>query len=118
MDIVSLYADDVIMFLHPKESDIQLVLKILEIFGEASGSLLSHVIPWPAFFLTSLTQITWQHPIVFILFIIDFGMRNPDLITNANPLYNCYFLRFSAHYLFLHYLWDTRVTTHVYYFLS
>jgi hypothetical protein len=30
---VSLYADDVIMFLHPKESDIQLVLKILEIFG-------------------------------------------------------------------------------------
>jgi hypothetical protein len=34
---VSLYADDVIMFLHPKESDIQLVLKILEIFGEASG---------------------------------------------------------------------------------
>ena len=35
--IVSLYADDVIMFLHPNESDIQLVLKILEIFGEASG---------------------------------------------------------------------------------
>jgi hypothetical protein len=34
---VSLYADDVIMFLHPKESDIQIVLKILEIFGEASG---------------------------------------------------------------------------------
>lgn len=34
---VSLYADDVIMFLHPKESDIQLVLKILEIFGKASG---------------------------------------------------------------------------------
>ncbi|KAL5652294.1 hypothetical protein ACJX0J_037752, partial [Zea mays] len=34
---VSLYVDDVIMFLHPKESDIQLVLKIIEIFGEASG---------------------------------------------------------------------------------
>jgi len=25
------------MFLHPKESNIQIVLKILEIFGEASG---------------------------------------------------------------------------------
>jgi hypothetical protein len=34
---VSLYADDVIIFLHPKESDIQIVLKILEIFGEALG---------------------------------------------------------------------------------
>jgi hypothetical protein len=34
---VSLYTDDVIIFLHPKESDIPIVLKILEIFGEASG---------------------------------------------------------------------------------
>jgi hypothetical protein len=34
---VSLYADDVIMFLHPKESNIQIVLKILEIFGESLG---------------------------------------------------------------------------------
>jgi hypothetical protein len=34
---VSLYADDVIMFLHPQESEIPIVLKILEILGEATG---------------------------------------------------------------------------------
>jgi hypothetical protein len=34
---ISLYADDVVLFLHPKESDIQVVLGILHFFGEASG---------------------------------------------------------------------------------
>lgn len=35
--MVSLYADDVVLFLHPRESDIQVVLGILHLFGEASG---------------------------------------------------------------------------------
>jgi hypothetical protein len=34
---ISLYADDVVLFLHPRESDIQFVLNILKLFGEASG---------------------------------------------------------------------------------
>jgi hypothetical protein len=34
---LSLYADDVVMFLHPRESDIQVMLNILKLFGEASG---------------------------------------------------------------------------------
>jgi hypothetical protein len=34
---ISLYADDVAIFLHPRESDIQMILSILHLFGEASG---------------------------------------------------------------------------------
>jgi hypothetical protein len=35
---IFLYADDVVFFLHPRESDIQMVLGILHLFGEALGS--------------------------------------------------------------------------------
>jgi hypothetical protein len=34
---ISLYADDVVLFLQPRKSDIQMVLNILHLFGEASG---------------------------------------------------------------------------------
>jgi hypothetical protein len=34
---LSLYADDVVVFLHPRESDIQVMLNTLKLFGEASG---------------------------------------------------------------------------------
>lgn len=34
---ISLYADDVVLFLHPNERDIQMVFNILQLFGEASG---------------------------------------------------------------------------------
>lgn len=34
---ISLYADDMVLFLQPRESDIQMVLNILHFFGEASG---------------------------------------------------------------------------------
>jgi hypothetical protein len=34
---ISLYADDVVLFLQPKEFDIQIVMSILKLFGEASG---------------------------------------------------------------------------------
>jgi hypothetical protein len=34
---VSLYADDVVIFLHPAASDLNLALDILNLFGEASG---------------------------------------------------------------------------------
>jgi hypothetical protein len=35
--MVSLYADDVVLFLHPVEGDISITMNILDIFGEASG---------------------------------------------------------------------------------
>jgi hypothetical protein len=35
--MLSLYADDVVLFLQPKDQDIQVVLSILKLFGEASG---------------------------------------------------------------------------------
>jgi hypothetical protein len=31
---LSLYADDVVVFLHPRDSDIQAMLNILKLFGE------------------------------------------------------------------------------------
>lgn len=34
---VSLYADDAIVFLNPVKEDVQLVLEIFEVFGQASG---------------------------------------------------------------------------------
>jgi hypothetical protein len=34
---IFLYVDDVVLFLQPKESDIQVVLNILHLFGDASG---------------------------------------------------------------------------------
>jgi hypothetical protein len=34
---ISLYTDDVVMFLQPRENDIQMALNILKVFGEASG---------------------------------------------------------------------------------
>lgn len=34
---ISLYADDVAIFLHPRESDIQMIFSILHLFGEASS---------------------------------------------------------------------------------
>jgi hypothetical protein len=34
---ISLYADDVALFLHPRYSDIQMILSILHPFGESSG---------------------------------------------------------------------------------
>ena len=34
---ISLYADDVVIFLRPSASDIEITLDILQLFGEASG---------------------------------------------------------------------------------
>jgi hypothetical protein len=34
---ISLYTDDVVLFLRPTSSDIDLILDILQLFGEASG---------------------------------------------------------------------------------
>jgi hypothetical protein len=34
---ISLYADDVVIFLRPAASDLHLVTRILELFGDASG---------------------------------------------------------------------------------
>jgi hypothetical protein len=34
---ISLYVDDVVLFLQPRESDIQMILNILHLSGEASG---------------------------------------------------------------------------------
>jgi hypothetical protein len=34
---ISLYADDVVIFLHPVASDFEITMDILRIFGEASG---------------------------------------------------------------------------------
>lgn len=34
---LSLYADDVVLFLRPTHAEIELILKILQLFGEASG---------------------------------------------------------------------------------
>jgi hypothetical protein len=34
---ISLYADDVVIFLHPVTSDVVTIMDILRIFGEASG---------------------------------------------------------------------------------
>ena len=34
---ISIYADDVVLFLHPTQSDISITLDILELFGDASG---------------------------------------------------------------------------------
>jgi hypothetical protein len=34
---ISIYADDVVLFLHPIQSDISITLDILELFGDASG---------------------------------------------------------------------------------
>jgi len=38
---VSLYADDVVLFLHPIATDLQLVVDLLQLFGTASGSTLT-----------------------------------------------------------------------------
>jgi len=34
---ISLYADDVVIFLHPSASDLEVMLDLLQLFGEASG---------------------------------------------------------------------------------
>jgi hypothetical protein len=34
---VSFYVDDVVLFLHPIEEDISLIMVILQVFGEALG---------------------------------------------------------------------------------
>jgi len=34
---ISLYADDVVLFLRPSASDIEITLDILQLFGKASG---------------------------------------------------------------------------------
>jgi len=34
---ISLYADDVVLFLRPEAGDISLVMEILNLFGDASG---------------------------------------------------------------------------------
>ena len=34
---ISMYADDVVLFLHPTTSDISVTLDILQLFGDASG---------------------------------------------------------------------------------
>jgi hypothetical protein len=35
--IISLYADDVVLFLQPEINDIEIITDILDLFGDASG---------------------------------------------------------------------------------